>query len=126
LHSSGEDWFGRRVDVSFDEELRRAFERKEPSPGFADRVLARISRTHPSAEETRRLMKGSSAFSVRWIAAVAASAVLVIGSSQYYAHRQAAVEAERVKQQLRVSLQIASEKLNDVQRKVWEHSQREF
>jgi hypothetical protein len=71
-------------------------------------------------------MKGSSAFSVRWIAAVAASAVLVIGSSQYYAHRQAAVEAERVKQQLRVSLQIASEKLNDVQRKVWEHSQREF
>jgi hypothetical protein len=68
----------------------------------------------------------SSAFAVRWIAAAAACAVLAVATSQYYTHRQAAIEAESVKQQLRVSLQIASEKLNDVQRKVQEHSEREF
>ena len=111
--------------MSFDDELRRAFERKEPPPGCADRVLARINHAHP-AEEPRRPVKKSSAFAVRWVAAAAASAVLAIASSQYYASRQAAVEEAKLKEQLRVSLQIASEKLNDVERKVREHSQRDF
>jgi hypothetical protein len=112
--------------VSFDDELRRAFERKEPPAGFADRVLARISQGQPSADKVRRPVRTSYPFAVRWIAAAAASAVLAIASSQYYASRQAAVEEARVKEQLRVSLQIASEKLNDVGRKVREHSQRDF
>lgn len=125
MRSSEGGWFGREIDMSFDDELRRAFERKEPPPGFADRVLARINHAHP-AEEPRRPVRMSSAFAVRWIAAAAASAVLAIASSQYYASRQAAVEEAKLKEQLRVSLQIASEKLNDVERKVREHSQRDF
>jgi anti-sigma-K factor RskA len=113
--------------VSFDDELRRAFERKEPPAGFADRVLARISQAQPSTDKVRRPVRTSYSFAVRWIAAaVAAGAVLAVASSQYYASRQAAVEEARVKEQLRVSLQIASEKLNDVGRKVREHSQRDF
>jgi hypothetical protein len=111
--------------MSFDDELRRAFERKEPPPGFADRVLARINQAQ-SAEEPRRPVRMSSAFAVRWIAAAAAGAVLAIASSQYYASRQAAIDEAKVKEQLRVSLQLASEKLNDVERKVREHSQRDF
>jgi glycerol-3-phosphate O-acyltransferase len=125
LRSSEGGWFGKGVDMSFDDELRRVFERKEPPPGFADRVLARINQAH-SAEEPRRPVRISSAFAVRWIAAAAAGAVLTIASSQYYASRQAAIEEAKVKEQLRVSLQIASEKLNDVERKVREHSQRDF
>ncbi|HEY7446059.1 MAG TPA: hypothetical protein VH702_03410 [Vicinamibacterales bacterium] len=109
--------------MSFDDELRRAFERKDPPAGFADRVLARISQTQPSGVESRG-PQTSSPFQVRWIAAIAALAVLAVASSQYYSSRQAALEEERVKEQLRVSLQIASEKLNEVGRKVREYGER--
>jgi hypothetical protein len=111
--------------VSFDDELRRAFERKDPPAGFADRVLARISRTLSAVELTRRPVRTSSRFKVRWIAAAAALAVLAVASSQYYSLRQAAIEEARVKAQLRVSLQIASEKLNEVGRKVREYSEKD-
>ena len=126
MRSSGGDWFRKGVDVSFDDELRRAFERKEPPLGFADRVLARIDQAQSSADKPRRPARVSSTFAVRWIVAAAAGAVLAIGSSQYYASRQAALEEAMVKEQLRLSLQIASEKLNDVERKVWEHTHRDF
>jgi anti-sigma-K factor RskA len=125
LRSSASDWSGKGVDVSFDDELRRAFERKDPPAGFADRVLARISQTRSSGDESRRPQKTSSPFQFRWIAAIAALAVLAVASSQYYSSRQAALEEERVKEQLRVSLQIASEKLNEVGRKVREYSQKQ-
>jgi hypothetical protein len=55
---------------------------------------------------------------------MAALAVLAVASSQYYSSRQAALEEARVKEQLRVSLQIASEKLNEVGRKVKEYSEK--
>jgi hypothetical protein len=120
------DSFGREVDVSFDDELRRAFKRKEPPPGFAERVLARISQAGSSVGETRCATRVGSAFVVRWIAAAAAGVAIAIASTQIYHSRQAALEEARVKQQLRTSLQIASEKLNDVERKLREHSLREF
>jgi hypothetical protein len=120
------DSFGREVDVSFDDELRRAFKRKEPPPGFADRVLARISQAGSSVGKTRRATRVGSAITVRWIAAAAAGVAIAIASTRFYDSRQAALEEARVKAQLRTSLQIASEKLNDVERKLREHSLREF
>lgn len=124
--SSGDDWSGKGVDVSFDDDLRRVFERKEPPPQFVDRVLARINQARTEADNPGRPVRTSSAFAVRWIAAAAAALALAIGSSQYYASRQAANQEAIVKEQLRASLQIASEKLNEVGRKVREHSDRGF
>jgi archaellin len=66
-------------------------------------------------------------FAVRWVAAaVAASVLIVVGGNRYYSQKQSAAEAERVKQEVKVALQIASEKLNNVREKVQRLSQREF
>lgn len=126
MHSFAEGWLGRGVDVSFDDKLRRVFERKEPPPEFVERVLARINQTQASADEPRPPVRNSSIFAVRWIAAAAAGAMLAIASSQYYATRQRANEEALLKERLRMSLQIASEKLNEVERRVREHSERNF
>jgi hypothetical protein len=54
----------------------------------------------------------------RWLAAAAASALLATGGARYYMHQQMLAEAERVEAEVRLALQITSEKLALVQRKV--------
>jgi hypothetical protein len=91
--------------VNLDQQLRRALERQEPSPDFADRVLA--ART----TDRRR--------APRWIAmAVAASAAMVVGANQYRAAQQRAVRAERAARDVKIALAITGEKLNEVQIKL--------
>jgi hypothetical protein len=92
--------------MNLDDDLRCSLKRQPPSPDFADRVLARIARSdlergrHPA---------------LRWLAAAAALTLVVGGSVRYYAYQQSVAEAERVNAEIRLALQITSEKIAMVQ-----------
>lgn len=97
------------------EGLRYALRRKEAPPDLADRVLARInSGAAPSA--TPR-----SSMTMRWLAAAAAVLLMAGAGERYYEQQRAAAqaaEAARVQQEIRIALEITSEKLAAVQRKL--------
>lgn len=88
-----------------DEELKRAFERKQPAPEFAGRVSA-AARYKP-----RSGMR-------RWVA-IAASVVVLAGGAAAY--RQ--YEGLRAKREVMLAVRIAADKLNHVQSHVLEISQ---
>ena len=86
-------------DEHMENELRAALRREEPSPGFAQRVVARAtSKTAP-----RSWFPG-----LVWVTALAA--MLVIGFTTAYEYRQ--MKAERASHDAVIALRIASEKLN--------------
>ena len=92
--------------MNLDDELRGVLKRQPPSPNFADRVLARIARGD---------VEGGRSPVLRWLAAAAALTLVVGGSVRYYAYQQSVAEAERVKAEIRLALQITSEKIAMVQ-----------
>jgi hypothetical protein len=81
-------------------ELRRAFHRKQPSTGFADRVgeAVRQGRTRKRQRQ-------------RWMAMAAAVVVLCGLGGGYWQMRR---EARRTVDQLNLAVQITGEKLNFV------------
>jgi hypothetical protein len=90
--------------ASFEDELRSALRRQEPSPDFAERVLARVS-----AAPVRRAPQPW----VPWLAAIAAALLLTAGSLEYRHYR-----GERAKDQVLLAVRIAGSKLNKAQKKV--------
>jgi hypothetical protein len=101
--------------MNLDDDLRRAFERQPPPPDFADRVLARIARgdVEGRREKGEGGKQGSPA--LPWLAAAAALTLVVAGVVRYHAYQQTVAEAERVKAEIRLALQITSEKIAMVQ-----------
>lgn len=108
--------------MNLDDDLRRVLKRQPPSPDFADRVLARIARS--DVEGGRGKREGGTGTAeggkprlpaLRWLAAAAALTLVVGGSVRYYAYQQSVAEAERVKAEIRLALQITSEKIAMVQ-----------
>jgi len=98
--------------TNFEDELKAALRRKEPPLGFANRVMRRIERPRP-------------AFRLRWAAwAVAAGLILSAGGLRYHSYQVERAQGERAKRQLLLALEITSEKLSLVQRKVDALSQR--
>jgi len=96
-----------------DRELHDALQRKEAPDDLAERVLARIN-----SGKTQPARAGSGASPVlRWLAAAAVIAVAVGGAERYYTQQQAA-ETTRVKEELRVALQITNDTLARVQDKI--------
>ena len=96
-----------------DRELHDALQRKEAPDDLAERVLARIN-----SGKTQPARAGSGASPVlRWLAAAAVIAVAVGGAERYYTQQQAA-ETTRVKEELRVALQITNNTLARVQDKI--------
>ena len=96
-----------------DRELHDALQRKEAPDDLAERVLARIN-----SGTTQPARAGSGASPVlRWLAAAAVLAVAVGGAERYYTQQQAA-ETTRVKEELRVALQITNDTLARVQDKI--------
>ena len=96
-----------------DRELHDALQRKQAPDDLAERVLARIN-----SGKTQPARAGSGASPVlRWLAAAAAIAVAVGGAERYYTQQQAA-ETTRVKEELRVALQITNDTLARVQDKI--------
>lgn len=88
-----------------DEELRRAFERKQPAPGFAGRVAAAARR------QPRNGIR-------RWIT-VAASLIALAGGAAAYRQYQGL----RAKREVMLAVRIAADKLSHVQSHVLEISQ---
>lgn len=101
-----------------DRELRDALQRKQAPPDLADRVLARIN-TGEAPREIQTVRAGAGSHPVlRWLAAAAVLAVTVGGAEQYYTQQKQAAEAARVKEELRIALQITNDTLAVVQSKL--------
>jgi hypothetical protein len=98
--------------MNLDDDLRRALKRQPPSPDFVDRVLARIERG--DIERERGKGEGGTP-ALRWLAVAAAFTLAIVGAAQYYAYQQSVAEAERVNAEIRLALQITSEKIAMVQ-----------
>ena len=90
--------------ASLEDELRSVLRRREPSPDFTERVLARVA-----AVPVRRAPQPW----VRWVAAMAATLLLAAGGLEYRHYR-----GERAKDQVLLGERIAGSKLNKAQKKV--------
>ena len=90
--------------MNFEDEIRAALQRREPSPDCTARVLARVSAA--PARRGRRPW-------VRWVAAMAASVLLAAGAAEYRHY-----QGERAKSQVLLAVKIAAAKLNKVHKKV--------
>ena len=100
-----------------DRELRDALQRKTAPDDLADRVLARIN-SGEAQRQTQTIRAGAGSHPVlRWLAAAAVLAVTAGGAERYYTQQQAA-EAARVKEELRMALQITNDTLAVVQSKL--------
>jgi hypothetical protein len=133
----------------FDDELKLALQREEPSPDFTNRVMARIAQLPATEAQVvkleklreqnewwRRLSEFFRPPQLRWAMAGAMAIILfaaVFGVMQYRERqlelrRQAELaeqaEGERAKEQVMLAMRIASAKLNVAQRKVQETSER--
>jgi hypothetical protein len=106
--------------MSLEQDLERALTRKPAPPDLADRILARVASATDGGDGTppAPARTGGRDVLMRWLAAAAAVTLLATGSARYYEHRRAAAQAERVQQELRLALQITSEKLSLVQQRL--------
>lgn len=95
--------------MDFEDQLRRALERKDPSPGFAERVMAAAAagRPRPSAW-------------TRWRAWGAASiaASLFVGALSLDLDRRQRQQGEAARAQLIQAMQITSSQLQRIEKKV--------
>lgn len=99
-----------------DDELRHVLSRREPPPGFAERVLRRAAEDQSNERHRQRWSF------VRW-AAAAALVGAVAGGVEYQAvleRRAERARGEAAKEQVLEALRIAGSKLQIVQEKVRE------
>ena len=122
----------------FDDELRHALRREEPSPDFTDRVMARIAelqKQEKPREKTDWLRKVVEFFQpprMKWAMAGAMAVVLFIAGFGVHRSREnerrrlaEIAEGERAKEQLMLAMRIASAKLNVARKKVHETASHE-
>lgn len=137
----------------FDDELKIALRREEPSPDFTNRVMARLAQEKEGLGEGERgrlgevksgwLNKLRAIFTppqMKWAMAGAMAVLLIglaVGVNRYRQHQielqqQAEIaakareaEGQRAKEQVMFAMRIASAKLNLAQRKVQESIQRD-
>lgn len=94
--------------MNLDDELRAALQRRDPSPDFTNRVLARVA-----AQSVRPASRTGSHKWTPWVAALAASLMLTAGALEYRRY-----QGERAKAQVLYALRITATKLNKAQKKV--------
>jgi hypothetical protein len=115
----------------FDEELKMALRREEPSTDFTDRVMARVAelqkREKPGEEAgwLRRLVEFFQPPQMKWAMAGAMAVLLVIAGFGVHHRREnerrrlaEIAEGERAKEQVMLAMRIVSAKLNVAQKKV--------
>ena len=92
--------------MNLEDQLKLALQRKQPPPGFRDRVLAATRRPqrHP----------------YRSLAAAALLTLLIGGTTAHYVEQRR--EGERAKEQVLLALRITSHKLRDTREHVLELS----
>jgi hypothetical protein len=100
--------------TDFEDQLRRALERRDPSPDFAARVLAQTSGTRrPGLRSTRLDWRP-------WFAAAVAASLLIAatGLDLTRRDRMQREEGEEARAQLIQALSITSAQLNKIHKKV--------
>ena len=123
----------------FDEELKLALRREEPSPDFTDRVMARVAelqKREMPREKTnwlRRLAEFFQPPQMKWATAGAMAILLVIAGFGVHHRRESErkrlaeiAEGERAKEQVMLAMRIASAKLNAAHKKVRETAGHEY
>lgn len=113
-----------------DDELKKMFHRREPSEDFADRVLARIAlqKVAPQPEKSswwRPLLAYLNPFETRrgpmrlaMVGALVCVIVAALAFDRYRTRERVRSEGEAARAQVIFAMQLASSKLNAVQRKV--------
>ncbi len=102
----------------FEQELKRALARQQPSADFTERLFARIEEEQAAAPV--RWWQRIAQWPAQTIWALAPVCVLILltsGTMLYTQHRRA-VQGEHAKQQLLLALRITSNKLQATQRQV--------
>jgi hypothetical protein len=139
----------------FDDELRLALRREEPSPDFTDRVMARIAELQKQEKPREKIRRGGEGETggqgdkngrswlqtlaevfrpprMKWAMAGAMGVVLLIVGFGLHRYREnerlrlaEIAEGERAKEQVMLAMRIASAKLNVAQKKVYESASHE-
>lgn len=99
----------------FEDELKEALARREPSPNFTARVLAKANTPEPITS-----LGWLGWFDRSWAFRVAPimAALLLIGGATLYREHQRAVEGEAAKEKLLVAIRIAGSKLQRTQHQI--------
>ncbi|MFL6352812.1 MAG: hypothetical protein ACJ74Z_13315 [Bryobacteraceae bacterium] len=100
----------------FEQQLKEALARKEPSPDFVSRVLEKAKEQQPQPHIAGRTWRFRRAWTWR-LAPVMAALALVCAGAMYRDHERT-VRGELAKQQLLTAMRIAGSKLHDVQQRV--------
>ena len=94
--------------MNLDDELRAALRREDPSPGFAERVVAGRGTARVQSIPVPKTPVHRPIHRMIWAAAIAA--ILVIGFTASFEYRE--MRAERASQDAVLALRIAADKLN--------------
>jgi len=105
--------------MNLDDELRSALKRREPDPGFLERVLARAEAPAPAPRPAWREWLAGLRPGPRlvWATACVLAVVLLVSSGMEYRRCR---QGEMAKAQVMLALEIASSKLSYVQKKTLE------
>jgi len=93
--------------TAFEDELRKAMVRREPSADFTERVLART-------EGHRRKTQSWVVRILGWRLAPVLALVLLLSAGITYQRHERHLRGEKAKEELLVALRIAGSKLHDV------------
>lgn len=94
----------------FEEELKRALVRREPSAAFTARVLAKVAAA-PERRQTKPWL---------WRFAAVAAAVLAMAGGTVYQQHEHDLRGESAKRKLLLAMRIAGSKLHEAQQRVKE------
>lgn len=111
-----------------EDDLREALKRKDPGPGFTQRVMARVNQEQTNAATSRRSVPGWWMRMWSWrpvlagaLAAVLLVAVAWIGYARYQQVEQQREETRKAKvaeQQVKLALRITNAKMSQVLQRV--------
>jgi len=100
----------------FEQQLKEALARREPSQDFVKRVLEKTNGQHPRVREDTRAWWFQRAWVWR-LAPVMAALALVSGGAMYREHERT-VRGELAKDKLLIAMRIAGSKLHETQQQV--------
>jgi hypothetical protein len=104
---------------SFEDDLKDALKRREPSAGFAERVMARVPQAKPRHWFLRWIVPDAGAF--RWAPAIGALLLVLLFTGAFTYERRLRSEraaAEQAKRELLEALDITSAKLQEAKARV--------